>query len=425
MGLLKFLRRLFFGTSPASETSRASPRSCGRRTRRPRRKPDLEPLRHKRPRNLRPGNRHANETFTQPYAFARFGFASGSYFDLREGGDDALLEQWGLPVLHTPDELAAWLGLSTGRLAWLTHRFWSEDRPPDERKAHYVFHWKRKRAGGWRLIESPKPALKAAQRTVLAGILEKVPPHACAHGFVPGRSVITNAGPHVGRRVVLKFDLANFYASVGFSRVTAIFRGLGYCREAALWLARLTTSRLPAGVACPSGDAAAAEPYLRRHLPQGAPTSPALANLSAYALDVRLSGLARAFGGRYTRYADDLTFSGSRGFLRALPTFVPLAKQVIRDERFRLHRRKGKVLRNNQRQTVAGVVVNERTNVDRREFDRLKAILTNCLRSGPASQNRDGRADFAAHLRGRIAHVANLNPARGRKLLALYEQIRW
>lgn len=419
MGLLRFLRRLLFGAAAASPTREHPPTRSQRR-----RRVRLHPLRRTkdtgRLRKLR-----AAEVDELPYRFAPLGARQGRYLDLSGDGDDRRLAEFGLPAFHTPEELARWLELPLGRLAWLTGRFSQRYRPPDERSAHYHFEWRKKRRGGWRLIEAPKSTLKAVQRRIAAEVLAGIPPHPAAHGFVPGCSVLSNARPHVGRRVLVGMDLENFYATVSFNRVAAIFRSVGYSREAALWLARLTTSSLPPRMRFPQGDASALWPYMRRHLPQGAPTSPALANLSAYGLDVRLSGMSRAFGAQYTRYADDLTFSGDGRLIRSLPIFLPLVTQIIRAERFQVNRRKRRVIRSNRRQTVTGVVVNDRPNVSRREYERLKAILHNCVRFGPSSQNREAHADFAAHLRGRIAWVSQLHPERGARLLATFGQIDW
>jgi RNA-directed DNA polymerase len=360
-----------------------------------------------------------------PYRFAHLSVDGNGHLDLSRDGDPRWLRHFGLPELKTPEELADFFDLKLGKLAWLTHRFDTGKRPAREVDAHYHFRWLLKRGGGYRLIESPKSTLKQTQLRILREILDRVPAHRAAHGFVKGRSVRTNALPHVGRRVVLKFDLENFYASVRYSRVVAIFRSLGYSREAALWLARLTTSVIPAGISLPPQDAGAVRVYYPRHLPQGAPTSPALANLSAFGLDVRLAGLAQAFDAGYTRYADDLTFSAHGRFIPALRDFIPLVTQIIREERFAIHKSKRKVIRNNQRQVVTGVVVNVKPNVSRVQFDQLKAILHNCVRHGPTSQNRAGHPDFAAHLLGRIAQMTHLNPARGVKLRALYDRIDW
>jgi RNA-directed DNA polymerase len=87
--------------------------------------------------------------------------------------------------------------------------------------------------------------------------------------------------------------------------------------------------------------------------------------------------------------------------------------------------RKSRFMRQGVRQQLAGVVVNTRTNIRREDYDRLKAILTNCIRHGPASQNRDGHSDFQGHLAGRIAYVAMLNPERGRRLRGLFDRIAW
>ena len=370
--------------------------------------------------------RNATLVVTEPpYAFARLGIGARALSRLSRDADRDRLSRFGLPDLSTPEEIASWLEIPVGRLAWLVHRFSDKSRPDTEALAHYHFHWLAKRRGGHRLIESPKPTLKNVQRKILSDILARVPPHPAAHGFAAGRSIVTNAAEHVNQGLLLKFDLSDFYASVRFSRVTAIFRGLGYSREAAIWLARLTTSALPANIPFLKQEPSAVLPYLRRHLPQGAPTSPALANLSAFSLDVRLSGLAHSFGAAYTRYADDLTFSGPAAFSPSLRDFIPLVTQIIRQEHFRVNRRKRQVLRANRALVVTGVVVNRKINVRRRQFERLKAVLYNCVHKGPLTQNHAGHPRFAAQLRGQIAYVSQLNPARGAKLLALYDRIDW
>jgi retron-type reverse transcriptase len=157
------------------------------------------------------------------------------------------------------------------------------------------------------------------------------------------------------------------------------------------------------------------------HLPQGAPTSPALANLAAFRLDRRLSGLAASLDLRYSRYADDLAFSGRRLPRRAAHLRAAVA-EIVRDEGFALNTDKTTLRTAAARQQVCGLVVNVAPAVPRGEYDRLKAILHNAARHGAASQGLLGRE---AHLRGRIAWVASLNPARGAKLLRRFEEIDW
>jgi len=359
-----------------------------------------------------------------PYSFSYGAGGKGRFRDLSQDINAERLAAWQLPVLRTPDDLAAWLDVPVNRLAWLSHRC-RKGRPEGVRQSHYHYRWLPKSSGGVRLIEAPKRELRAVQRQILTGILDRVPVPAAAHGFVRGRSIKTHAAVHAQPHVLVRIDLRDFYASVGFNRVVAIYRTIGYSREVALWLARLTTSALPTNLTGPPEDPSAPWRYRRRHLPQGAPTSPALANLSAYWLDKRLTGLAKSFGARYSRYADDLTFSGDESLDPRLRVLIQLVEQIIRDERFHSNRQKRRVLRRHQRQIVTGVVVNDRPNVCRADFDRLKAVLHNCVQHGPASQNREQHPNFASHLRGRVAHVQQLNPVRGTKLLAVYERIDW
>lgn len=391
----------------------------------PRKKARLTPTRR---RELKSTLRHPlSYVETQgkpPYRYARYGSQTGHYLDLSRDGDENRLAKFKLPIFHTPEQLAEWLGIPLNKIAWLVHRF-SGGRPTSEDDAHYHFHWVKKKRGGWRLIEAPKALLKLVQTKILHDLLDQVPAHSSAHGFAIGRSILTNAKPHVGKEVLLKLDLQNFYTTVNFARVVAIFRSLGYSREVSIWLGLLTTSSVPGNLAFQEQGPYALLPYFRRHLPQGAPTSPALANLSAFGMDVRLAGLAQSFGGTYTRYADDIVVSGPAEFGYGLRIVIPLAQKIINQERFVVNYSKRRILRSHQRQTVTGVVVNEKPNISRAEFDRLKAILTNCLRYGPSTQNRGCYDDYYQHLRGCIAHVSMLNPARGQKLMNLFQSVDW
>jgi hypothetical protein len=142
-------------------------------------------------------------------------------------------------------------------------------------------------------------------------------------------------------------------------------------------------------------------------------------------VDCRLSGLAKAAGAVYTRYADDLAFSGEAGFGRCVGRFAVQAAAILMEEGFAVHHRKTRVMRRGVRQHLAGLVINEHANVVRADFDRLKAILTNCVRYGAESQNREGHPAFRLHLEGRVAFVEMVNPAKGRRLRKVFEEIEW
>ena len=270
------------------------------------------------------------------------------------------------------------------------------------------------------------------QRKILAEILDAVPVHPAAHGFCAGRSIVTNAAEHCGKAAVLRFDLVDFFPSVTSARVFQIFRTLGYPADVSRLLMGLCTTSLPADVwdarpgARIGADYMARQRLMTRHLPQGAPTSPALANLAAGRLDRRLSGLAKAARATYTRYADDLTFSGGSDFARCRKRLATHVAVIAAEEGFRgSNHRKTRIQRAGVRQHVTGVVVNVRPNIRRADFDRLKAILTNCVRHGPATQNRDGVNDFRTHLAGNVAHIASIHPARGARLWAIFRRIAW
>jgi hypothetical protein len=336
-----------------------------------------------------------------------------------------------LPQLDTPAALAAWFDINATSLLWLADPKGRNRKHRDGPLRTYRYRWIPRREGPPRLLEIPRSTLKKMQRKILAEILDLVPVHPAAHGFCAARSIVTNASAHCGKRTVLRFDLVDFFPSVSSARVFRIFRTLGYPIAAAQLLTGLCTTRLPADVwearpgAGAGSDFLARQRLITRHLPQGAPTSPALANLAAHRLDRRLAGLAMAAGATYTRYADDLTFSGDEGLARSLKRLETHIAVIVHEEGFALNHRKTRAMRAGVRQHVTGVVVNVRPNISRSEFDRIKAILTNCVRHGPASQNRQGVADFRAHLAGKVAHISSIHPQRAERLWSLFRRIRW
>jgi RNA-directed DNA polymerase len=334
-----------------------------------------------------------------------------------------------VPSLTTAGELARWLGITPAELDWFADCFGRERQRPAGPLRHYRYWWMSKSCGRKRLLEVPKERLKRIQRRILDEILAAIAPHEAAHAFRAGRSAVSCARPHVGQRVVLRIDLRDFFPSVRSRSVQALFHTLGYPEAVARLLTGLCTNSVPADVlqmAVRSTDARATQTrYEAPHLPQGAPTSPALANLCAYRLDCRLAGLAKRMGINYTRYADDLVFSGDRDFERNLGRFRVFVCAMILDEGFSIRRRKTRVMRSGGRQEITGIVVNQNVNVPRDELDRLKATLHNCVRSGPESQNREHLDRFREHLLGRIAYVEMINAARGERLRTLFNRIDW
>ena len=325
---------------------------------------------------------------------------------------------WKIPTITTLRELSTTLNLDLDDLGWLASRGTTQ---------HYNHRWLPKpKSGRFRLIESPKGLLKFAQRQILRRILAEIPPHDAACGFRTGCSVRDFVKCHTAKDIVIRIDLEDFFPSISATRILHLFLTAGYPEKIARTLTQLTTHATPA---LDLTEHSLTWPERRRlrtpHLPQGAPSSPALANLAAFRLDCRLDGLANAVGADYTRYADDLLFSGGTDFARRVNGFVTTASSIIIEEGFHPNHRKTRVMRQSQKQHAAGLVLNDTPNIDRRDFDRLKAILTNCVRHGPESQNRQNHRDFAAHLSGRLAWIRYISPAKEAKLRALFDQIIW
>ncbi len=336
--------------------------------------------------------------------------------------------RWQVARWTTFDECAAALDLTPGELSWFADaRGWN--RRAAEPVRHYGYRWIPTASGGVRLIERPKPRLAELQRRIVRHVVDALPVHEAAHGFRRGRSPVSCAAPHAGRETVVRMDLEGFFPAVSARRISALLALAGYPAAVAEALAGVLTTAAPPDVlaAVPAGRRDPVRGRLLNnlaatHLPQGAPSSPSVANAVTHHLDRRISGLARSLGAAYTRYADDLAFSGDDLPLHRL---LPGVRRIVTDEGFRLRDDKTSVAAVHQRQRVAGLVVNSAPAATRDDYDTLRALLHNCARTGPEAQNRTGHPDFRAHLLGRIGWIAVSSPSRAAKLRALFGGISW
>ncbi len=344
---------------------------------------------------------------------------------------------WPVPVIRTEVELADQLRLDPEVLLWLADPQRRRRRTgADDPRLPYRFRWLDRGSRLPRLLEIPGPLLKSVQRRILGHVLTPIPAHPAAHGFVPGRSAVTHARRHAGATWVVTADLRTFFASLGALRVRGIFATAGYPEAVSALLTGLCTVPTPRGVLAqmpPGGDDAdgcgsMARTDLRArlripHLAQGAPTSPALSNLIAHGLDRRLTGWAEHWGATYSRYADDLAFSGIG--TRPGPGFVRMLHRIIVDEGFEPATEKLRNRGPGSSHRVTGIVINTHPNLSRSEHDRLRATLHDAAIHGPQAANRDAHPDFRAHLEGRVAWAEQLNPVRGHRLRRQLDRITW
>jgi retron-type reverse transcriptase len=329
--------------------------------------------------------------------------------------DSGRLSAQSLPLIGNAAELAAAMGITLAELRFLAY----------QRDVSTVSHYQRfaipKKTGGERIISAPMPRLKRAQYWLLANVLEKIPVTESAQGFVKQRNILTNARPHVGKKVVVNLDLENFFPSIGYARVKGIFRQLGFSEEIATLCARLTTEAPVSafeldGMRYFVKTGAAA-------LPQGAPTSPALSNLLCRRLDKRLRGAAAKLDFAYTRYADDLTFSSPTADNLAIKKLLWRVRKIVEAEGLKVHPRKTAVMRKHQRQEVTGVVVNQKPSVCREELRKFRALLFQIEKDGPEGKRwREG--SLFNSVEGYANFVAMVNPEKGKPLQERVKSLR-
>ncbi len=255
---------------------------------------------------------------------------------------------------------------------------------------HYFKFKLPKRSGGFREINAPMPSLIEIQNWIYINILLKYPVDPSAHGFVKKKSIITNSKIHIGQNQLLKLDLKDFFPSIHKNRVIAVFKKFGY---------PIIVSNYLASMCC-----------LNDQLPQGAPTSPYLSNIIASKLDKRLFALAKFFRLRYTRYADDLTFSGD-----IIPAkLIDYIDNIISNEGFEINKQKTRLYKTNRKKIVTGISLNTKELRLPKKYKRqLKMELFYIFKYGiysHVSKKKIKKPNYINSILGKVAFWLSIEP---------------
>lgn len=329
------------------------------------------------------------------------------------------LQQRGLPVIFDIGHLAHNMGISKEKLLAIT------------KNKDYYYYLMPKKNGGMRRIIVSNDDLKAVQRWINRRILQSIEPLNCVTGFVKGKSIVDNARIHENKKYILNLDMQDFFESITKERVERLFYQLGYRQELAVFMADVCTTILNKDyIKWKLGEERARyfEPLMHKTEPflvQGAPTSPAIANLICYGMDKKLMKYAARHGINYSRYADDITFSSDD--ITQLPK-IGYIKRLMKEEHFALNETKTRLLKGGMRQEVTGLLINERVRVSRAYKKDIYRHLHFCLKYGGLNHfahiksNRKISKDW---ILGRIFYVNAVEPEEASKMLSLFNQVDW
>lgn len=257
-----------------------------------------------------------------------------------------------------------------------------------------------------REITAPSLKLKLRQRWILDEILKKIPLSECCHGFVTGKSIVTNAEKHIGKKYILTVDIEDFFPSIKLEQVIQILKGIGYSKSAAARLA----------IIC----------CFEEQLPQGAPSSPYLANLICRNMDNELLQISQKYGLTYTRYADDMTFSADVD----LHFLLPIIKETIEKYGFSINSDKTRIYKENERKLITGLLVKEDgLRIPKKFKRRLKQEIHYCKKFGVSTHleniNSEKTVNFKEYLYGKAYYIKMVEPELGKYFLKQLDDIQW
>ena len=305
-----------------------------------------------------------------------------------------LLEN-GLPVIFDTKHLSLLIGI---RPVDLTKMIFAEE-------LFYRQIGIPKKSGGIRQLDIPSYDLKYIQHWILINILYKIPISCHAYGFQLNKSIVDNARIHTNKHCVINIDIKDFFPSILFECVFRIFAYYGYTKEVSFILSKLCT--------------------YKGKLPQGSPASPYISNIVCLKLDARLAALAKTYQANYSRYADDITFSGNADIKSILHPSV----KIIREESFIPNNDKTRVLYANQRQEVTGLIVNgDRVRVPKVYKRKLLQELYYCSKYGVEDHLKKIGCDktfYKEHIYGKIFYIKMVEPEEAIRLFKIADQIDW
>jgi len=314
------------------------------------------------------------------YHSAKLKDYSDNYIKLSLEYAKVLFDQ-SLPIIYDQMHLSLLVGYEKEYLIKVSNSpvpFYREFKVPKKNKSDF------------RVIHEPLPNLKKIQRWILDEILNMVEPSPFSKGFRKGYSIKDNAKFHRKQKKVLSVDIKNYFGTINYNMVYPFFRSLGYSKQVSTMLSNI----------CILEDA----------LPQGSPTSPMLSNLITRQLDNRIGNFAKKKGIRYTRYADDLTFSGD--FEEGV--VINFVKKVFKEYGFTINEQKTRVRLESQQQEVTGIVVNEKLQASRkyrREFRKKMFFIKKYgLNSHLEHINENDDIKYLYHLLGTANFIINVNP---------------
>lgn len=306
------------------------------------------------------------------------------------------LENLGLPIIFDKAHFSHLLGIKCEEISKMMASLENN---------YYHSAIIQKKSGGERTLDIPAVELRNIQRWILDHILVKLHISQYATGFCKNKSIVTNALPHVGKKCIVNMDLKDFFPSVSQKQVFNIFYYYGYTIGISYMLSRLCT--------------------LDGKLPQGAPTSPMLSNIICLKLDKRLSELAKRFSATYTRYADDITFSGDTD----LSILVPIVEKIILEEGFQINEKKTRVLFEHQRQEVTGLLVNgENVRVKKKYLKKMRQEIYYCKKYGVDDHLKHIHCEkrfYREHMYGKAYFINMVNQELGQELIQELNEINW